>query len=534
MLRGAALLALLTLTACGGDGPTIVRFDAVDGADGFRFRHELPGGRLDTLPKAAMGGFAVLDADGDGRMDLYFVNGGWHADFANTTRPERPAPNRLLRNLGGGAFEDITETSGTGDIGFGMGACVGDFDNDGHADLFVSNYGGSVLYRNRGDGTFEDVTEAAGIEPGFHAGAAFADVDRDGFADLFIAQYIDPGNRDESLMLHAGFDGFPPPRAYEPLPARLYRNRGDGTFEDVTQTAGVGAHGKGMGVLATDVDDDGWIDLVVANDTEANFVWRNRGDGTFEDIAAVIGIAYGVDGDERASMGVNAGDLDGDGRLDLAIPDTAGGSVYVARKQWFTDRASEWGLVAEVSTLVGWTDVVFDADNDGHLDLYKTHGDLRSLDAQTSFLMRADPEGGFERMLVSAGADVRACARGAVATDLDDDGRLDLVVLALEGKARLLWNSTEAAGGWIRLRLEGTVSNRMALGAKVTGTVDGRPVVGEVTGSAGYLCGADPRVHFGLGDADALEGVTIRWPNGRVQELGDLEGGREHRIVEPK
>ena len=530
---GVCLAVACALTACGGDPtPSIVRFEPVDDASGFRFRHELPGGRLDNLPKAAMGGLAVIDADGDGRFDLYFVNGGWHPSLAGVPRPAQPAPNRLLRNLGGLRFADVTEGSGADDTGFGMGVCVGDFDNDGAADLFVSNYGGSALLRGRGDGTFEDVTERAGIAPGSHTGAAFLDFDRDGLLDLFIGQYVDIEVSAEGGMRHnIAMGGVAPPAAYAPRGASLYRNQGDGTFADVTAAAGVGRPGKAMGVLATDIDVDGWIDIVVANDTAANYAWRNRGDGTFEDAAPSLGLAFGLDAGERGSMGVTAGDIDGDGRLDYLVPDTVGGCVYVARKSWFTDRARDFGFTALVRPSIGWTDIVFDADLDGDLDIYKTHGDFLELAPQESFLVLNEGEAGFERS-IAAGADWMACARGGVAVDLDDDGLEELVVVALEGTALLLSNTTRHPGNWVRLRLEGTESNRMALGARITARVAGRPVVREISGSTGYLSAGDPRALFGLGAADELTDVSIRWPSGGVESLGTIEAGADVVVVE--
>ena len=530
-----ALVCAAMLGACGGSAPSpIVHFERVGADSGFRFRHELPGGRLDSLPKATMGGLAVIDADGDGLLDLYFVNGGWNAKLANATRPTQPSQNRLLRNLGGLRFEDVTDSCGAADEGFGLGACVGDFDNDGAADIFVSNYGGSRLYRGRGDGTFEDVTEAAGVAPGFHAGAAFLDYDRDGLLDLFIGQYIDPEQPAQGMMMHAAEDGeVMPPVAFEPQPALLYRNLGDGRFEDVTRAAGLVKPGRAMGVLATDLDDDGWIDLLVANDASANFAWRNRGDGTFEDVAAVLGLAFGMDARERGSMGVTTGDIDGDGRLDYFVPDTTGGCVYVAMKKWYADRAYDWGFVGFVRPMTGWTDVPFDADCDGDLDVYKTHGDLRSLRPQTSFFLQSMGDGTFERPPAGE-SEIVACARTGVAVDLDNDGLEEVVVLALEDTATLLANRTRDPGGFVRLRLVGSKSNRMALGARVTARVGERHVIREISGSTGYISAGDPRAHFGLGGAASLDDIRVRWPGGDVELIGSLPAGSDVTVVEGK
>jgi enediyne biosynthesis protein E4 len=532
-LRSLLFLAgiALSASACNDPVPATVRFAEVPSASGFRFRHELPGGRLDSLPKSAQGGLALLDFDGDGRIDIYCVNGGWDDALARAERPKTLAANRLFRNLGSMRFEDVTEKAGVGDTGFGLGACTGDFDNDGDVDVFVCNYGRSVLYANRGDGGFDDVTDAAGIPTGFHAGATFLDFDRDGHLDLFIGQYVDPQGTVTPGAAEASEEVLPP-MAYLPQPAVLLRNRGDGTFEDVTRAAGLAKEGRAMGVLATDLDDDGWIDVLVANDGMANFAWRNGGDGTFRDIAPTKNLAYGLDGGERASMGVSSADVDGDGRLDYLIPDTMGGAIYVARDTWFAERAADWGMAAYVTRLVGWADIAIDADNDGSVDVYKTHGDLNRLLSQESQLFLNGGNGSFQPLRSDDSPRVDACARGGVAADFDDDGRVDVLVLALNNRARLLRNVTDDAGGWVRLRLAGTKSNRSAIGARVTARVGDRPVVQEVSSAAGYISAPDLRLHFGLGAEDVLADVEVRWPSGETQSFGALEAGRDHVLTE--
>ncbi len=538
-MRPSTLIALFLATsltavpACKQQRfPTRLAFQEVEDGAGFRFRHELPGGHLDNLPKSAMGGLAVLDYDGDGLLDVYCVNGGWHAALTTSSRPKTLAPNRLFRNRGGMRFEDVTRQAGVDDTGAGMGVCVGDVDNDGHPDLFVSNYGRSVLYRNRGDGTFEDVTDRAGIAPGVHAGAAFLDYDRDGLLDLFVSQYV---HIDETAARVVSIQegSFPGPMAYLPQPAFLYRNEGGLRFRDVTVDAGLSARGKGMSVLATDVDDDGYPDVIQANDGMPNFVWRNQGDGTFKDVAAVKGLAFGIDGQERSSMGITAADIDGDGRIDYLIPDTTGGSLYVARETWFTDRARDWGVVTHTLNQVGWSDVALDADNDGRVDIYKTHGDLRTLDPQRSRLFHNLGGGVLDIARTGKVAQLDTSARGAVAADLDEDGLADLVVLVLGGRARLFHNRTKGAGNWVRFQLVGTRSNRMAIGARVWARVGDHKRVAEIGSSTGYISATDPRVHFGLGDADEVDELTIRWPSGHVQtEEGPFEAGRTHVIEE--
>jgi len=526
-----ALVVCAALTGCRRHEPfpARVRFAEVKESSGFRFRHELPGGRLDNLPKAAMGGLAVIDYDSDGLLDIYLVNGGWHDRLSGGIKPRSVAPNKLFRNLGNMRFELVPDAAGAADEGFGMGACVGDIDNDGHPDLFVSNYGQSRLYRNRGDGTFEDATERAGIRPGFHVGATFLDFDRDGLVDLFISQYVDP---DGTVV--AGLDDryslVLSPGAYRPQPPVLYRNLGDGRFQDVTVASGLATPGRGMGVLATDVDGDGWVDLMVANDGMENFVWRNRGDGTFTNKAPVLSLAYGLDGSERASMGISAADMDGDGRLDYLIPDTRGGSLYVGRESYFTDRASDWGLSGHARNLVGWADVPLDVDLDGRMDLYKSHGDLRTLGRQASRLFLNRGGGRFEALGVESPPCLEGAGRGAVAADFDNDGLPDLLVLRLDDMAKLFHNRSTSTGGWVRIKLVGTRSNRMALGARVTARAGERLLVAEVSSSTGYISAGDMRITFGLGREDELTDVVTRWPSGREQKHGPMKSRTEYVV----
>jgi hypothetical protein len=537
------VLAGSALTGCGGDPVAgSFRFEAVPGdRSGLDFRQELPGGVLDSSVKSAMGGVALIDYDGDGRVDVYFTNGGWDDRLgALAVKPQTPARCRLYRNLGGMKFEDVTEKAGVGFEGPALGACVGDFDGDGRPDLFVSAYGMPALYRNRGDGTFEDVARQAGLVEGFYAGATFLDYDRDGVLDLFASQYIDLDDVDRALNRPGDFA---PPAAYQPHPAHLWRGRGDGTFEDRTHEARVGSAGKGMGVLASDVDGDGWIDLVVANDGMPNFVWRNQGDGTFADAAARLGMAFGSDGDARASMGVTAADLDLDGRLDYLMPDTRGGCVYAARDRYFTDRAKDWAFEKMTFRFVGWTDVAFDAENDGLLDVWKVHGTLNRLDdTQPPKIVsnRGRGERGamvfqYDPPMINGDAEcaeVAMVGRGAVAADFDDDGREDLLALSLMDSAHLFRNVTEKPGNWVRVRLVGKKPNTMALGARLTGKCGGRPVVREVSSSTGYICAPDVRLHIGLGGSKSLTDVVVRWPSGKEQKVGTITGNGDRVVTE--
>ncbi|MCE9636884.1 MAG: CRTAC1 family protein [Planctomycetes bacterium] len=548
---GALAAVGLALAACGPHELARVEFEVVPASSGLRFRHELPGGTLDNLAKSAMGGFAVIDYDGDGLADVFCVNGGWDDKLGGGgERPTKTAHHRLFHNLGGFRFEDVTGRAFAGVErldGFGLGACIGDIDGDGRPDLYVAQYRRPLLLRNRGDGTFEDVAERAGIDVPFAAGAAFLDYDHDGDLDLFAGQYVDLDDVEMTGMAHAaqGDGVFPGPGAYKTKLAKLYRNRGDGTFEDLTQEAGLRKPGKAMGVSATDVDGDGWTDVVQANDAMQNFVWRNKGDGTFVDVGATSGLAFGRDAEDRASMGVTFADIDGDGRRDVLIPDTRGGAVYQGRDPWFSDRSAEWGLAGMSLGRVGWCDVAFDPDCDGLMDLYRVHGDLRTLEPQTSFLIRnlgpdSDRKGSenpaqFLRAEpgisgIDGVAEVDATGRAALACDLDNDGREDLLVSGIGGPLRVFRNVTKSGGAWVRVRLVGTGKNPLAIGAIVRGRAGKRRLVGEVTGSTGYISGGDLRVHFGLGDASSLDDVVIRWPDGTETKSRSLAAGRDHVV----
>lgn len=526
------LTASIALPACTeAEGPTKVRLAEVGPKSGFRFRHELPGRRLDSLAKAAMTGVALIDYDADGDADLYLVNGGWHPNYARSEQPPKVATNRLFRNDGKFRFTDVTEEAGVGDTGFGMSAAAADYDGDGHVDLLVCNFGRSVLYRNRGDGTFEDVTERAGIPAGFHMAASFADYDRDGVVDLFLVQYIDPDATAANMHVHAQSRQVVPPGAYRPQPDFLLRGKGDGTFEDVTALAHVDRPGRGMSVIATDYDQDGWIDFLVANDGMENFLWHNQGDGTFKDAAPRTGLAFGLDGRPRASMGVTAADLDGDGELDYLIPDSQGGMVYARRDDFFRDRSEAWGLAQHAANVIGWADVALDVDLDGRLDVYKTHGGFNGLLPQASRLLMNRGAGRFEAASGAEG-ELDLVARAGVSADFDLDGRPDLLVVALEDEAVLLQNRSTGVGNWVRLRLVGTGRNPMALGARVELVAGGRTHVREVASSTGYASSGEATLHFGLGSADEVESIRVRWPSGAESEFGPLDAGAEHVLRE--
>ena len=490
-------------------------------------------------------GVALFDYDEDGDLDVYFVNGS-AIDGMRTVPAE---PNRLYRNDGEWRFVDVTDRAGLGDVGWGLGCAAGDYDNDGLLDLYVTNLGANVLYRNRGDGTFDDVTVDAGVgHDGFGTSTLFFDADGDGNLDLYLANYSEadvsrlplPGERPSCVWFgHPVFCG---PSGLDGASDVFYRNLGDGTFEDETKDAGLfdatGAYG--LGVVTGDYDLDGDMDLYIANDSVPNFLYQNDGSGKFIEAGLYSGVAYNADGLAQAGMGVDLADLDGDGRLDLFVTNFSHDTNTVYRNAGdgvFADATAEIELRLPTWFYLGWAARFGDFDNDGDHDLFAANGHVYpqadEMDQKTVYRQQNQlfwNEGG---KLVEPTWDARdgmraeASSRGAAVGDLDDDGDLDIIIVNIDDVPSLLRN--EIGGTAVTFRLVGRTSNRSALGARLT--VDGRVL--EVRPSGSFLSSNDPRVHVGLGDADVLGPVTIRWPSGLEQTVAETRANEVHVIVEP-
>ena len=490
--------------------------------------------QIETMP----GGVAVLDYDRDGLMDIYFTNG---AESPSLRRSGPDDWNRLYRNLGHGRFADVTESAGVQGDGYMMGAAAADFDNDGFPDLFVAGVGRNILYRNLGNGTFRDVTAEAHLSsvhpqsgPMWSIHGAWLDFDRDGWLDLFIVNYCvwDPAREPYCGEKAPGLRTYCHPRHYAPLPNQLFRNNGDGTFRDVSIDSGVWRHpGKGMGAAVGDVDDDGWPDVFVANDAEPNFLFRNRGNGTFEDIAAAWGVAVNEFGSPVSAMGADLRDIDNDGRLDLFVTDLSneGFLLYRHAGTRFDDVSDPSGITLATLPYAGWSNPVADYNNDGWKDLFSANGHVtdnvesiqgRSYRQSNSLLINRG-NGTFRDASSEAGdLNKPGAHRGAAVVDLDNDGRLDLVVTALGGRAKVLRNVSTSAGQWLMLRLVGRTSNRDGLGTIVRATLDdGRVLVNHATTSAGFASSSDPRVHFGVPPNRRVTFLTLRWPSGTQQTI---------------
>ena len=499
------------------------------------------------LVETMAGGVAVFDYDSDGRPDLYFANGAAQANFDKT---DPSFHNRLYRNLGQWRFEDVTAKAGVAGVGFHFGAAAADYDNDGHVDLFVAGVPRSVLYRNRGDGTFEDVTQLAGLtnrQP-WPVSAGWFDYDNDGRLDLFVVNYVkwDPAAEPfcgDSVAQR--YRTYCHPKHYQGLPNTLFRNNGDGTFSDVSEATGIVKHiGKGMGVALFDYDQDGDLDVVVTNDTVPNFLFRNDG-RKFTEIGVTAGIGFNDDGRALSSMGVDARDVNNDGRDDVFVSALANETFPLYKSMGagqFMDATYAIGIGKSTLPFSGWSNAVFDIDNDGWKDLFVANGDVNDNSEVFSSVpskQRAIAlfnKGGSSFQAVPVGTP--ALHRGAAFADLDSDGAVDIVLTRLSEGPVLLRNSRK--GNWVGFQLQGAVSNRDGVGARVRiKTGDGRQWSEQwnhMTAAVGYVSSSHAPVHFGLGTAEKLDEVEIRWPSGAVQRLksDQVKLNAVNRISEPK
>ncbi len=543
MVRLTTLLILVAATA----PSTRPQFVEVAPAAGLAFRHSSGGAEKDYTLETVGGGVAWLDYDRDGWLDLYFTNAGPWEDLASGKRSVR---NALYRNRGDGTFEDVTEKAGVGGPRWAMGAAAADYDNDGWPDLYVVNYGPNTLYRNRGDGTFEDVTEKAGVgDPSWGSSAGFADYDGDGRLDLYVANYVrfDANNPPPPRCQYRGITVHCGPKGMTAADDVLYRGNPDGTFTDVSQTAGVRVEpAYGLGVGWADLDDDGDLDLFVANDSMGNFLFENQG-GKFEEIGLLAGVAYSEDGNAQAGMGVAVGDFDRDGRLDLYVTNFADDYNTLYRNlggMVFRDVTYAADLAFPTWQDLAWGTFFFDFDNDGWLDLFAANGhiypqvdryQIGTSYLQSNRLSRNLGGGKFEDATGRAGPGLKEAwsSRGAAFADFDNDGDLDVAVNNQDAAPSLLRNEGgSAAGHWLGLRLEGVSSNRDAVGGRVrVETSEGFQIQERAAGSS-FQAGHDDRLHFGLGLQATAKSVTVRWPGGKTQSFSDVAADSFYRLRE--
>jgi tetratricopeptide (TPR) repeat protein len=511
---------------------------------GLKFTFET-GAKLRTSPIMMGGGVALLDFDGDGWLDVYCVQGGPFPPAAGASAG--PGGDRLFRNRGDGTFEDATLSTGLADLprGYGYGVAVGDVDSDGHPDLFVTRWRSYALYHNQGGRTFEDVTDRFGLggDRDWPTSAAFADFDHDGDLDLYVCHYLkfDPANPAASSRMPGLSPTAYSPLMYPAMPDKLLRNDGD-RFVDVSKEAGiVDTDGRGLGVVACDLDGDARVDVFVANDLTANALYHNQGGLRFKEIGQIAGVAAGSFGGYQAGMGIACGDLDGDGRPDLAVTNFYGESSSLFHnlgRCLFVDHTNRSGLGLASRYRLGFGTVFFDADNDGRLDLATVNGHVVDDRPSVPFGMPAQLMlGTGDGRLVDGSAragklwSVPQVARGLAVGDLDNDGRLDLVMVIQDGPIVFAHNQSTARHS-ITLKLEGRPSNRDAVGARVVVRAGDRTQTGWRTGGGSYLSASDPRLHFGIGRADRVESVEVTWPSGKVDRFAGLAADRIYHVFE--
>jgi hypothetical protein len=547
------LAALLILCVCAGfikwpvsAAPDI--FTDVTAQAGIRWRHvsgEESSERY--LVETMGGGVAFLDFDRDGLPDLFFVTGG------ETPKSPHSAPpnNALYRNKGNGTFEDVTAKAGLERLPFyGMGVAAADFDNDGYPDLFITGYPACALFHNNRDGTFTDITEKAGVKNSgkWAAGAAWIDYDRDGRLDLFICNYAKFSYSDIHRCEFNGLRTYCAQTAYEGEPPTLYHNNGDGTFTDVTAQAGLAKLvGRALDAVSIDVDDDGWPDIFVARDASPNLLLINQRNGTFVDAALDAEVALTADGMARAGMGVDAGDITGEGRPDFFVTNfnDEQHALFLNKGAFpFQEWTRESGLAALTRSFVGWGAHFLDFDNDGTLDLVFVNGHLNPVIEKTRLdvhyeeppmLLANNGKGVFRDMKESAGPVFRSryLGRGLAVGDYDNDGGTDVVFARLNDAPVLLHNNVGREKAWIGVELQGTKSNREAIGAKLTLTAGGRKLTRWITSGTSYLSSHDHRVIFGLGDPPSGPvRLDIRWPNGNEQTVSGLKLNQYQKVVE--
>jgi hypothetical protein len=546
------LLFAWSLVACGGpkeqpvhaalqpaaapqSADTGLHYADVTQQAGINFVHSIGDATLSNLVESVGGGAAWLDYDQDGYLDLYVVSGRFQPGLSEGPKPREQSHNHLYHNNGDGTFTDVTERAGVAGTGYGMGVTVGDYDNDGYPDIYVTNDGPNVLYHNNRNGTFTDVTRRAGVAgKECSDGAVWLDYDNDGLLDLYVGNYV---QFDPNYHLYYAPDGFPSPLAYPGQPDVLYHNRGDGSFEDVTQRMGIVDHdGRAMGVGAADYDGDGYVDIYVANDHTANYLWHNLAGKRFEDVAVAAGVAFNERGDATSSMTAIFGDYDGDGRMDLFVPDMTYGALY--RNEGggvFTDRTYASGVGVMSGQFVGWAAAFIDYDNDGDLDLFQVDGDPQHLYGQQPLLFENEGRGAFRDVSIARGSFFKRklVSRGAAFGDYDNDGDIDVFIVNLNDRGVLLRNEGGNRNHWLEIHLVGQESNRDGIGARLTVRAGDLTRVVQRTSGTTYLSTDDPRLHVGLGTRDRVDRIEVIWPSGIVQAVQNVAANQVLTIREP-
>lgn len=529
------LSAAVSCPAAAPPGPQHQLRDVTEAA-GIRFTHRYGDMDLSNIVEGTGAGAMLWDYDADGYLDIYFVNGCWLREVNdNRGRAYRgKLTNCLYRNNGDGTFRDVTAAAGVGDQGYGCGCSAADFDADGDLDLYVLNYGANAFYRNNGDGTFTDVSREARLaDRHWSLSAPWFDYDGDGDLDVYVANYL-AYDKGEFRSYYAA-SGYPGPLSYDGQPDALMRNNGDGTFTNVTREAGLlDPNGRAMSATVADLDNDGHLDIYVANDAMGNSYFRNVA-GQFQEGGLVAGLAFGEGGQGVSSMGPTVGDVDRDGRLDVYIPDIGYGCLLVNRGGYFEDCTTTSNLAVVCGQYTGWGGVLLDYDNDGFLDLFVANGNAHHEYAEEDILMRNDGHGRFVDVADRSGSYFRRkhVGRGAAYGDFDNDGDIDLLVVNLNDRPVLLRNDGGNRRHWIKLVLKNSGGKSDAIGARVKVTARELVQVDDLIPVRGYLSQSDPRPHFGLGDATRADQIEIRWPSGKTTRLEDVAADQIVTVVEP-
>ena len=531
------LLVLLLALAVAAAETRLPVFTDVTEKSGIRVKHSYGDFKLSNIVEGTGAGGMFFDYDGDDWLDVYLLNGCWLKDV-NGNRGRRKLrsklANTLLRNNRDGTFTDVTRQAGVGHKGYGVGCSAADFDGDGDLDLYVLNYGPNVFYRNNADGTFTDVSEASGLASSrWSLSAPWFDYDADGDLDVYVCNYLEyDSGKFRSYYAAAGYPG---PLSYRGQPDALYRNNGDGTFTDVTKEAGLyNPSGRGMSAAVADLNNDGWLDLYVANDNMENYYYQNTGKGTFEELALGLGLAFGEGGQGVSSMGPAVGDVDRNGHLDIYIPDMGYGCLLINREEYFEDRTAPSKLAIVCGQYTGWGGLLLDYDNDGYLDVFVANGNAHHEYTEEDVLMRNDGTGNFIDVASQSGDYFRRkyVGRGAAQGDYDNDGDLDLLIVNLNDSPRLLRNDGAVENRWLTVEARLPGGKSAAIGARITVITGSLRQIHDVIPVTGYLSQSDPRAHFGLGKAEKADLVEIRWPDGRTTQLRDVAANQFLTVVE--
>ena len=503
---------------------------------GLDFVHSIGADHMKNIVESVGGGAAFLDYDQDGYMDIYTCSGTWVEGFSKSEKPDKLPENHLYHNMQNGTFEDVTEKAGVGGPWYSMGLTVGDFNNDGYPDIFISNYGPNVLYKNNGDGTFTDATKVTMVGGGKECsvGAVWLDFDNDGLLDLYVGNYL---SFDPEYKYYYAPDGFPGPLAYDSQPDILYRNKGDGSFEDVTKKMGiVDIDGRAMGVGAADYDDDGFVDIYVANDHTVNYLWHNNEGKGFTDRGTMSGTGFSQAGEATVSMSVDFADYNGDGLLDIFISDDNYCSLYEnIGNGLFSDQSYSSGISVASGQFVGWSSSFLDYDNDGDADIFKANGELKHLYGQEDQLFENVENGKFKDVSVERGQYFREenVGRGACLGDYDNDGDIDIYITNLDSQGKFLRNNKGNQNNWVTLNLVGQTSNRDGIGSRIKLIAGGKVQTAQKKSTTGYLSQNDPRMHFGLEKNDVVERIEIKWPSGKFQVLENIKANQILMVKEP-